>query len=1146
MRPETETLLKDPKGIFAMLIVSILIFSILAIILLQPTSPIADGAGEEDWISAGRSPPIPMKDSDVRMDEQTGEWRSAPDKLPDIVENYIFGTNASNPDTDGDGMEDGWEAFYSRIDPRSERLVIDPNRADAWENPDGDGLDSNHNGILDGDENLTNIEEYLGQMRSQELELELGFELDRDNVENDPHHLEIIAKMGGFHLYEDYDTYIPNDPFYPEMTTDPTNADSDGDGMDDGFEFYYRRVCTTLSFEFRGEYNYTFDPLDPADAKMDIDVRKVGERQPGIIFPDDLTNLEEYQNHTDPTLYDTDGDSFKIVGTNEWQYLSDQIELQIEVKDSNTDWTGDGVLDHYMNPNDPDTDGDMMDDGWEHYYGLSALNSSDRFLDLDGDGLPNYLEYRFPELGDIWFRTNPNKWDTDSDGMPDGWETRHAKIMYVTYDVVEGTEEDLQDGLDNGIHRAFTVNPMVWDADADNDGIQYPTGTDPNNPDTDGDWLSDGEELGYVKSGIAMGGFSGQLINDIYYTSPSIAARYYTNASTPDSDFDFDSYNLSRVLDDWEETHGMQKSLVNNLDDDGDGTADDGRMADNGIGYVIQPIGTPEGLAFKKTNATNPDTDLDGLNDVDEIFGVETTPYVEDDPTSGFGLVRSDPTNKDSDSDGLSDSYELNGDGRPIAGWRPYLTNPNDADSDDDQLEDGQEEETDYYPFMDFDPDDNLDLNGDGDYDDLVDIISSKDNSNPRKPDSDGDHIPDGWEHSWGFADRVEDLDLIVYWDDVKGTSNAKGLQDNPFVLGVWLINPLDASDRYEDPDRDGLVNWDEYKNNTDPLDPDTDHDGLPDSWEIEHRKLIKYYDKNGAERIGFDMNPLKADSNENDILDDEDGDGNFQPNEEIMDRLDNDGDVRIDEEFDLNDGNEDNDDDGVYYRMYTPNGTSWELRIYYHPFSNHMEYDFGFDGPDADILNEHTTDPNHRDSDLDGMPDGWELWFSDRTSNSPNLPPDYVGHFEDNDNIAAGWEMLFNGSTPIFPTDYYPRGLIEHPEIFMGQFDPNKFDTDGDGIPDTDEDPDDDGYTNQQEYANFTDPTWALSNPSTVHASGGGGRAREGAGDDMNEGVAEKNDGMDAGLNIIDGPLDTEKDDLQVCELRATLSSVRKRNNIR
>ncbi len=94
-----------------------------------------------------------------------------------------------------------------------------------------------------------------------------------------------------------------------------------------------------------------------------------------------------------------------------------------------------------------DTDTDGMPDGWEVDNGLDP-QTNDAALDPDGDSLTNLQEY---ETG-----TDPQDSDSDDDGMPDGWE------------------------VDNGL------NPLPNDADADNDRHsnykELVAGTDPTNP----------------------------------------------------------------------------------------------------------------------------------------------------------------------------------------------------------------------------------------------------------------------------------------------------------------------------------------------------------------------------------------------------------------------------------------------------------------------------------------------------------------------------------------------------------------------------------------------------------------------------------------------------------------------------------------
>ena len=62
------------------------------------------------------------------------------------------GTNPIDADTDGDGMPDGWEAFYD-LNPRDSK--------DANEDLDLDGYDSNRDTFVSNNEKFTNYEEFL-------------------------------------------------------------------------------------------------------------------------------------------------------------------------------------------------------------------------------------------------------------------------------------------------------------------------------------------------------------------------------------------------------------------------------------------------------------------------------------------------------------------------------------------------------------------------------------------------------------------------------------------------------------------------------------------------------------------------------------------------------------------------------------------------------------------------------------------------------------------------------------------------------------------------------------------------------------------------------------------------------------------------
>ena len=80
---------------------------------------------------------------------------------------------------------------------------------------------------------------------------------------------------------------------------------------------------------------------------------------------DGLSNLEEYQHGTNPTVADTDGDG-----------LTDGQEVHL--------WGTD--------PLKTDTDDDTMPDYWEVTNGINPL-VNDASADPDGDGVSNLAEY---------------------------------------------------------------------------------------------------------------------------------------------------------------------------------------------------------------------------------------------------------------------------------------------------------------------------------------------------------------------------------------------------------------------------------------------------------------------------------------------------------------------------------------------------------------------------------------------------------------------------------------------------------------------------------------------------------------------------------------------------------------------------------
>ncbi len=298
---------------------------------------------------------------------------------------------------------------------------------------------------------------------------------------------------------------------------------------------------------------------------------------------------------------------------------------------------------------------------------LAEIEVYDPFGDSDNDGLPDYLEdlngngIFEPELGE----TDPFNPDTDNDGLKDGTEDANQNGFFDPGETDplnpdtdgDGLKDGIEDANRNGIHdpQLGETDPRL--ADTDGDGIDDKTeveseiGLDPNNPDTDYDWIPDG-----IEDANHNGIFEPELGE--------------TNPVSADTDGDrlsdgCEDRNLNGRLDPGE-------TDPRRPDTDGDGLKD-------GDECQVLPAGACPDFDNEGNCATNPtlfDTDGDGLSDFVEF-------------TSDYGGgVSSDPRNPDTDGDTVPDGLEdFNHNGR----YEPHLgeTNPIDPMSDG-MVPDGQ------------------------------------------------------------------------------------------------------------------------------------------------------------------------------------------------------------------------------------------------------------------------------------------------------------------------------------------------------------------------------------------------------------------------------------------------------------------------
>jgi hypothetical protein len=579
------------------------------------------------WETAKQDPVVPKDDGDN-------------DGLPDIEENYDYGTNIYDRDSDGDGMWDLWEVQWNAIDPLTEQRIINPvDPNDAYMDPDNDGYDYNRNGYIDRfddsvvkselnippdvDYDEKNIKRLIqnpplyentlirltgvyvmgngtyesggGENVGKQITIQLAEETsdttrdylrvvlqpyanrpvdlkaynqtqtgqvivgDRVDVQGvfvligTAYYLEVRGGEEFTNIMEYKARFYIGDKTIREIErvynqTDPTNPDTDADGMNDGWEDHYG----VRSIDEEGEHVWEtkIDPTSNDDAYFDPDHDVVETRwtlvqwlwvdpdgdgvyePPEGATPHDAVsvgfNIHEFIRNTDPTEADSDNDSYPFGAgtTNDF----------------------DEIIFHGTDPTNEDSDGDEMYDGWEIFYQLQANNASDRFGDEDSDKLVNYQEF----LKD----TNPHMNDTDDDKMWDGWEVEY--------------------GLD-------PKDPSDSNGDPDEDLLfnwqEFFNDTSPRDSDTDRDFLTDYEEIAI-----------GWLV-----TVDGKVSEYHTDPNNPDSDQD-DRYDD----EDGDGNYDPNEEILDGIDNDLDSAV----LQNNGIDDESPPWACPRASTRSTTSTT--------------------------------------------------------------------------------------------------------------------------------------------------------------------------------------------------------------------------------------------------------------------------------------------------------------------------------------------------------------------------------------------------------------------------------------------------------------------------------------------------------------------------------------------------------------
>ena len=738
------------------------------------------------------------------------------DSIPDYWEK-IYGLNPllvdSSADADGDGLSNLAE-YQTSTDPflndtdgdglsdAAEKNIhlTDPTQAD----PDGDGY-SDSEELADGTD-PNDPSRYPGWNWGTKTYYSFIRGYDSAGAKQSASGIIEFSSVGSGHELvqnsnEDYTNLSGLLGLSSPPSMDGGDFDVDGDGMPD-----------------RWEATFQFD-LTVNDSALDAD-------------GDGLSNLQEYSLNTDPRSADSDADG-----------LSDAFEVNNSQTDpTQVDTDGDGFTDEEEVTDGTNPKDSQFFPGYDKYAGKfseysSVINSSSGWktsssyssFGVTGQAIAGIITQNLSHQNRSgWVSvieiedSNPVDRDTDGDTLPDVWENAYGFDPLV----VDSAGDLDGDGLSNIEEFTLLTNPLRVDTDGDGLADRDETnihGTDPTKEDGDGDGFLDTEELADGTDPNRADRYPGWDFVVVNYQTPGHfhgVTGGWSSSSSPRHFSSVGDFRSVSVLSGQSLTShtgflfrvSSPPENERELDADGDGMPDywerihafDLALNDSGLDTDLDGLSALQEF----TLGTNPvlyDTDEDGISDGEEALTYGSNPLLQDSDGDGFTdqeeiTESSDPGNAQSvPASSIVVTYaETRGTTSPFGGWV--------GSGDTDTF---SSIGSSFAPPMLFSSDHSLIYGF---------LFSVNSTANPRTADTDSDGLPDVWEKTHGLNDTANDASADP---DADGLSNAEEY--------AALTNPVEP-----DSDRDGLQDGVEINVHlTSPLDPDSDADGHSDMEEI-------------------------------------------------------------------------------------------------------------------------------------------------------------------------------------------------------------------------------------------------------------------------------------------------------------------------